>query len=483
MAFVVTKSDGSTLAIVSTNSIDNKVASSIVLHGRGKLRWGNAVNENFVHMLENFADVTAPVNPIEGQLWAQKTFTGSPTPGSPLTGSPTPVTQINFWNGSTWVELLTTGLGGTNFVDVTGDTMTGDLILNSANLFVTGSGSPTTALDVVGDVSIIGNTSTTGDATFSGTVSINSSGSSPQPTALTINGDIDVSGNSVLSFGALFLNQGGGSAATAADIQSDGDLVIAAENTMHLNINSDGGSAGLAIRTGGNTNAATSIVIISSSGDITMDGDLTATSSGPHTLGDNEISSGSIEINRQGTGDRNSFIDFHSAGAPASVDRHARIIRGSGTNGTFEIDQTLGSGDLNLSRGGAPVITIDSASDIDANNNSIINSPSVAFAWVHFDQIGTIGIQESYNVSSVSDIDVGEFTVNLSSSTGSTSPCAIGTVACRGGSCNVHTSSVTIRTGEIGLEAASGTAIRGFTTEAGSGVGSDWNDINVVVFI
>ena len=68
MAFTIKKTDGSTLVIVSSNSVDT-TTTSIALHGRGKLAWGNAVNENFVHMLENFASTVAPSTPLDGQFW------------------------------------------------------------------------------------------------------------------------------------------------------------------------------------------------------------------------------------------------------------------------------------------------------------------------------------------------------------------------------------------------------------------------------
>lgn len=43
--------------------------SSVYVHGRGYLDWGENVDENFLRLLENFAGSTAPLNPIEGQIW------------------------------------------------------------------------------------------------------------------------------------------------------------------------------------------------------------------------------------------------------------------------------------------------------------------------------------------------------------------------------------------------------------------------------
>lgn len=52
------------------------------------------------------------------------------------------------------------------------------------------------------------------------------------------------------------------------------------------------------------------------------------------------FANGIIELTKNSTGDRNSFIDFHAAGAPGVGDYEARIIRTAGTNGTFEISNT-----------------------------------------------------------------------------------------------------------------------------------------------
>ena len=52
------------------------------------------------------------------------------------------------------------------------------------------------------------------------------------------------------------------------------------------------------------------------------------------------VSGDSVEINTGGSGDRYSFIDFHSSGAPRSLDFSTRIIRNPGVNGTLRIAQT-----------------------------------------------------------------------------------------------------------------------------------------------
>lgn len=51
----------------------SKIHSGLHLMGRGTLNYGEAINENFLHLLEHFARPIPPVYPIEGQLWADTT--------------------------------------------------------------------------------------------------------------------------------------------------------------------------------------------------------------------------------------------------------------------------------------------------------------------------------------------------------------------------------------------------------------------------
>ncbi len=65
--YVINKTDGSILTTVVAGTADN--TTDITLIGKGYLGFGEAVNENFVKLLENFANSTAPDKPISGQLW------------------------------------------------------------------------------------------------------------------------------------------------------------------------------------------------------------------------------------------------------------------------------------------------------------------------------------------------------------------------------------------------------------------------------
>jgi len=72
MSYVINKSNNELFLILNDNIIDKNNAS-ISLVGRNVSNFGDAQNENFLHMLENFARSSAvggqPRSPITGQIW------------------------------------------------------------------------------------------------------------------------------------------------------------------------------------------------------------------------------------------------------------------------------------------------------------------------------------------------------------------------------------------------------------------------------
>jgi hypothetical protein len=68
MAYTIKTTNGSTIAIVQDATL-NTVATSLTLVGRDYAGYGAFLNENFVYLLENFANGTAPTHQTTGQLW------------------------------------------------------------------------------------------------------------------------------------------------------------------------------------------------------------------------------------------------------------------------------------------------------------------------------------------------------------------------------------------------------------------------------
>jgi len=123
MAYNITLSNGQPLVTVPDGQV-NDTATSLVLVGKNYPGYGKFLNENYAHLLENFANSTEPREPIEGQLWwdttnkrlsirannGWKTVSGStPTqPSNPVVGdlwwNPA-VSKLQVYNGSGWTPV------------------------------------------------------------------------------------------------------------------------------------------------------------------------------------------------------------------------------------------------------------------------------------------------------------------------------------------------------------------------------------------
>ena len=114
----------------------------------------------------------------------------------------------------------------------------------------------------------------------------------------------------------------------------------------------------------------------------------------------------SLDLGRIASGDRASFIDFHSYGAANSGVFAARLGRDAGTNGDFTL-QNFGTGFVSISTSGG------------LNLNGAVLAPQgvaplfACRAWVNFNGTGTVAIRASGNVSSITDNGVGDYTVNF----------------------------------------------------------------------
>lgn len=68
MVYNIKKYDNTPLVSVPDNSI-NTTTTSISLIGRYSVNFGLAMNENFVALLQHFANTSPPPQPIQGQIW------------------------------------------------------------------------------------------------------------------------------------------------------------------------------------------------------------------------------------------------------------------------------------------------------------------------------------------------------------------------------------------------------------------------------
>jgi hypothetical protein len=71
MAYVINLTDGTTFATIADGTVNT--SSSMTLVGKNYAGYGEFLDENFIHLLENGSNTTAPSAPLVGQLWWDKT--------------------------------------------------------------------------------------------------------------------------------------------------------------------------------------------------------------------------------------------------------------------------------------------------------------------------------------------------------------------------------------------------------------------------
>ena len=142
MAYTINLTNGSSLIPggLSDGTTDT-THTSLVLIGKDFANYGQFLNDNFVRLLENFANTSSPANPLKGQLWWDQTnnvlkvysgqswkistgatsapFVSPPTDLSALGGDlwfDTTNNQLKVYSGSSWITVgpaATTATGNT----------------------------------------------------------------------------------------------------------------------------------------------------------------------------------------------------------------------------------------------------------------------------------------------------------------------------------------------------------------------------------
>lgn len=77
MTYRIIKTNGESLIELEDEIIDNETVSGVGLIGYMTPNYGETQSNNFVHIIENFADKKFPENPLEGQIVYRKTDTST----------------------------------------------------------------------------------------------------------------------------------------------------------------------------------------------------------------------------------------------------------------------------------------------------------------------------------------------------------------------------------------------------------------------
>ncbi len=111
MAYTVNKTNSS--ASPSSYTVQDNVLNTqtdLKFIGKGYAGYGEVIHENFLHLLENFANSTAPSKPIQGQLWYDssaeklKVYTGSNFVPSGSSVPYGPTAPANLAQGDLWID-------------------------------------------------------------------------------------------------------------------------------------------------------------------------------------------------------------------------------------------------------------------------------------------------------------------------------------------------------------------------------------------
>ena len=102
MPYTINLTDGSLLTTIADATIDT--STSLQLLGRNFAGYGGILATDFVHLLENFSNTSAPPSPLVGQLWYN---TSSAT--------------VEVWNGTAWTSVGGASSGSIQITDTTAD--------------------------------------------------------------------------------------------------------------------------------------------------------------------------------------------------------------------------------------------------------------------------------------------------------------------------------------------------------------------------
>ena len=187
MAYTIVKTNGQVLTTIADGTI-NTNSTSLALPGRNYAGYGQYLDTNFVHQLENYANASPPANPLAGQLWwntNSNTMYVCPADGTLSASSWLALTSTSSGGTTTFGAVTVTGNIGSNNMTVTNslsaDTLTVRLATVSANANIANAnittgvvGTLNTTTITTGSASTLGNI--TGTWTLNGTGTVASNG-------------------------------------------------------------------------------------------------------------------------------------------------------------------------------------------------------------------------------------------------------------------------------------------------------------------
>jgi len=152
MAYEINNTFGTKIVSLADGTLDT-TTTDLALFGKGYAGFGEKLNENFVKLLENFNNTSAPTNKIKGQLWYDQNnnqlnvYTGlkfKPV-GSSTNGTTQPTNavlgdtwfdtgnkQLYVYNGTTWTLIGPTSVAGSGVTQMITEVVQDDTGVNKS---------------------------------------------------------------------------------------------------------------------------------------------------------------------------------------------------------------------------------------------------------------------------------------------------------------------------------------------------------------
>jgi hypothetical protein len=452
MAYVINLTDGTTFATIADGTVNT--SSSMILVGKNYAGYGEFLDENFIHLLENSASTTSPSAPLIGQLWWDKSanllkvnYNGNPStgwktisaatasasaPSANVTGDlwyDTVNQQLKVWTGSSFIVVgpaftSATGTagavpeaipnsGGGPDIDVTSLYVAGvrTAIVSDTAEFVPSAPTSTTFPRIYPGLNLnkgISDAGFAGNIFNQGNLRLGASGNAAvvivTGTGANVTGYVTATANVT---GANIITAGFASATgniTGGNISTTG-LLTAAGNVIGGNINSAAAISAVGLITaGGNVTGAN----IATNGIVTAAGNIT----GGNILTSGQLSAGGA-VNATGNITGGNIITSGGVTATGTITASGNIVAGSGRfflgdggllsnvsaaisvtrieNGTSNVAVGTSGGNVTIGVAGTANVVVISTTGVTTNGLTV---PSITKSGSN--AVGNIGSSSNY---------------------------------------------------------------------------------------
>ena len=440
MAYTINLTDGTVFATVNDGTVNT--ASSMTLVGKNYAGYGEFLDENFIHLLENGSNTTAPAAPLTGQLWWDKTNTllkvyngttfktisaataSATQPASNVTGDlwyDTTNQQVKVYTGSSFIVVgpaftSTEGTAGAIPETVNDNTATPHYI---TGLYVAGTrvaivskdanftaAAPTSTLfpTIYKGITISNSADTVmaGNVRNTGNVVVTSGGATTaiiQPTGVLITGFNSVTGNVIggnVSTAGLITATGNVTSGNVVSIAAiSGVTVVATANITGGNLNTAGLASVTGNVVGGNINTAG---LVTATGNV-RGGNVVSVAavSGVSIVASGNVDSGNlrsaglISVAGNVTSAANIAGTFFIGNGSQLTGLSLGVSVTKFVNGTTEGNVGVTNGNINFNVGGVANVVVIDTSTVYAN---VVSVASIAKTGTN--AVGNIGSSSNY---------------------------------------------------------------------------------------